>query len=246
MLDTRIDHDASTGGGTAAPSDDAMYERMINAILEHRLLPGTRLGEDKLAGIFGVSRTRVRPVLVRLAHDRLVTLRPHRSAAVASPSAEEAREVFEARRLIEPRLVSGFVQHASAAEIDALRQCVRDEQAARSHGDRHKAIRHSGQFHGLLAQGAGQQTLAAILQDLISRTSLVLMLYGQSDAVQASPESLRLSNCRCVEHERLIDAISLRDAPMAVTLMLEHLQDLESTLCFETAAAEVDLGSMLA
>ena len=57
-------------------SDELMHTRMVNAILEHRLPPGTRLAEDRLAQIFGVSRTRIRPVLTRLAHDRLIVLRP--------------------------------------------------------------------------------------------------------------------------------------------------------------------------
>ena len=58
---------------------------------------------------FGVSRTRIRPVLVRLANEQVVTLTPNRGAAIAQPTAQEAREVFEARRLIEPRLVELFI-----------------------------------------------------------------------------------------------------------------------------------------
>ena len=46
---------------------DAIYERIVGAIMEHRLTPGTKLVEEKLAGIFGVNRTRVREVLARLA-----------------------------------------------------------------------------------------------------------------------------------------------------------------------------------
>lgn len=54
-----------------------MYDRMVSAILDHRLPPGTKLVEDKLAAAFGVSRTRVRPVLVRLANEQVVTLTPN-------------------------------------------------------------------------------------------------------------------------------------------------------------------------
>ncbi|HET6827624.1 MAG TPA: GntR family transcriptional regulator, partial [Ramlibacter sp.] len=97
----------------AAPlTDNEMYERMVSAILDHRLPPGTKLVEDKLAAAFGVSRTRVRPVLVRLANEQVVTLTPNRGATIAQPSQEEAREVFEVRRMIEPTLVELFIAHA--------------------------------------------------------------------------------------------------------------------------------------
>ena len=78
---------------------------MLNAILEHRLRPGTQLVEERLAAVFGVSRTKIRQAIARLAHDGIVTVFPNRGAFVTSPGRDEAREVFEARRLIEPGLV---------------------------------------------------------------------------------------------------------------------------------------------
>ena len=41
---------------TAAPtvSDSEIYERLVSAILDHKLPPGTKLVEDKLASAFGV------------------------------------------------------------------------------------------------------------------------------------------------------------------------------------------------
>ena len=74
-------------------SDQAIYERMVSAILDHQLPPGTKLVEDRLAAAFGVSRTRIRPVLVRLANEKVVTLTPNRGAAIAEPSEQEAHGV---------------------------------------------------------------------------------------------------------------------------------------------------------
>ena len=85
----------------AVLSENDIYERMVATILDHRLSPGTKLVEDKLATAFGVSRTRIRPVLVRLANEQIVTLTPNRGAMVAQPTQTEAREVFEVRRMIE-------------------------------------------------------------------------------------------------------------------------------------------------
>src|SRR5450631_384075 len=51
------------------PTDLDIYDRIFKAILARRLLPGARLGEEELAGLFGVSRTKVRNAIIRLAQD---------------------------------------------------------------------------------------------------------------------------------------------------------------------------------
>src|SRR5665213_3988313 len=73
-------------------TDEAIYQEMFRAIIAHRIPPGTALQEDALASTFGVSRTIIRKVLQRLSHEHLVDLVPNRGAAVAKPSAEEARK----------------------------------------------------------------------------------------------------------------------------------------------------------
>src|SRR4051794_30098757 len=69
----------------ALPSVDTIHQRVLLAIIEHRLPPGTKLGEEKLGKVFGVSRTQIRQVLERLAHDSIVTVVPNRGAFVSSP-----------------------------------------------------------------------------------------------------------------------------------------------------------------
>jgi len=162
----------------AVLSDNEIYERMVSAILDHKLPPGTKLVEDKLATAFGVSRTRIRPVLVRLANEQVVTLTPNRGASVAQPTVEEAREVFEVRRMIEPTLVERFIAIAQPADIAKLADCIAAEEEAREAGDMRRAIRQAGDFHLHIAQAAGHQTLGRILRELVSRTSLILMTYS--------------------------------------------------------------------
>src|SRR5580692_6196120 len=77
------------------------YSRIWAAIVDHRLPPGARLVEDQLCKVFGIGRTRIRQVLQRLAHERVVTLTPNRGAIVSKPTIQQAREVFEARCALE-------------------------------------------------------------------------------------------------------------------------------------------------
>ena len=211
-----------------ALSDEQMYERMVCAILDHKLPPGTKLVEDKLASAFGVSRTRVRPVLVRLANEQIVTLTPNRGAAVAQPTVKEAHEVFQVRRMIEPTLVEMFIAAAHQADMDALAQCIEEEEAERAGGDTRRAIRLAGDFHLHIAQVAGHQTLGRILRELVSRTSLILMTYGDNGA--------GVTRCGCRDHRALLNAVRLRDAKEAGHIMREHLSGLESRLRFAPPA----------
>ncbi len=228
---------------TAPLTDSDMYERVVSAILDHRLPPGTRLGEDKLATAFGVSRTRIRPMLVRLANEQVVTLSPHRGATITQPTEQEAREVFEVRRMIEPTLVGLFIASASDADMARLKRCIDDEETARLCGDMRRAIRLSGDFHLQIAERAGHQTLGRILRELISRTSLILMAYSASHERNREDATA----CGCREHRALLDAIGLRDAPEAGRRMRDHLTRLESQLQFKPPAGTApDLSALFA
>jgi DNA-binding GntR family transcriptional regulator len=217
--------------------EDAIYERVLSAIFEHRLQPGTKLGEDRLARIFGVSRARIRRVLPRLAHERLVTLEPNRGAFVAKPSVAEARDIFDARRLIEPGIVARFMQSAQRGGIARLREHVAAERRARTAGDKPTIIRLSGEFHVLIAQIAGNAMLARTMHELTSLTCLIIALY----------DSPAVPHCRSDEHEEIVNAIAVGDKARATRLMAEHLNHVEQGLDLNLdQTADVDLEQALA
>lgn len=197
-----------------------MYDRIVSAFVEHRLAPGTRLREERLAELFEVSRTQVRQVLQRLEHEGLVERQPRRGAVVISPSREDTRQIFEARRLIEPWLVERACRHCSRKGLAALRKMVRDEAHAHKIDDRRTAVRLSGEFHRLLASLAGNQPLADAMDELTLRTCLAIL------ANQAPTGSA----CRDDEHENIVAAIEAGDVKRATRLMVEHLDHIEMSL----------------
>ncbi len=199
---------------------EAIYGRIWRAVLEHRLPPGTKLVEDRLAELFSTSRAQVRDVLGRLAGEGIVDMVPNRGAFIASPTPEQTREVFEARRLIEPALVRRLAGRRDMAAMALLRGIVSEEQVARASADRPTIVRLSGAFHIELARLAGNRMLAHTMRELASLTCLAIFLY---DAPHATA-------CREDEHEQLLDAIERRRAERAVALMLLHLDHIENSL----------------
>jgi DNA-binding GntR family transcriptional regulator len=210
---------------------DEIYEKIYVAILEHRLHPGTKLGEERMAEIFGVSRARVREVLARLAHEQIVELYPQRGAYVAKPSIEQARDVFEARRLIEPAILRRLIDTLTPEKVARLRQHEELEADAHRRDDRRAVIRLSGEFHTLAAELAGNSALARSMRELCMLTCLTIFLYDAPTA----------TSCRNDEHGLIIAAVAKRDRARAEKLMLDHLDHIESSLKLDNHSGEVDL-----
>lgn len=210
---------------------DEVYERIYVAILEHRLHPGTKLGEEKMADIFGVSRARIREVLARLAHEQIVELFPQRGAYVAKPSTEQARDVFEARRLIEPAVLRRLIDTLAPEKIARLRSHIELEADARRRGDKRAVIRLSGEFHTLVAEMAGNSAYLRSMRELCMLTCLTIFLYDAPTA----------QSCRDDEHQMIIDAVARRDRARAEKLMLDHLDHIEGSLQLDQSNGEADL-----
>jgi DNA-binding GntR family transcriptional regulator len=213
---------------------DEIYEKIYAAILEHRLHPGTKLVEERLAEIFGVSRARIREVLARLAHEQIVELIPQRGAYVAKPTIEQARDVFEARRLIEPAVLRRLVETLTPEKLTRLRLHQELEVDARRRDDKRAVIRLSGEFHSLAADLAGNSALARSMRELSVLTCLMIFLY----------DAPTTTSCRADEHSQIIDAIAKRDTARAEKLMLEHLEHIESSMKLVGDTEEVDLAAI--
>lgn len=200
-------------------SSTDIAQRIVAAILAQRLAPGTRLGEQNLSMLFDCSRTLVREALVRLAARGIVTVSSRRGWYVVQPSHEEAREAFEARRVIETGLIRSNGRVDKAA-LKRLRQHIRQEQAALKGDDVGQRSYLLGDFHVCLAECLGNQLLAETLRDFTARTTLIAMLYQSShDAVQS-----------CADHVQIVEALERGDVAAAEALMATHIGQVQAAL----------------
>lgn len=210
---------------------DAVYRCIHDAIVEHRLPPGTRLPETHLASVFGVSRTLIRQALQRLAHDHLVTIEPNRGARIAAPSRQEVRHVYEVRRMLECTMLTNLADRLPRARLANLRRLVTDENAAIAAGDRTLAMQLAGAFHLDLAAATGNPVLVDLLAELIARGNVAIALY----------EPQGRANCRCSEHREIIRYLAAGDTDSAVDAMRAHLCGIEDGLDRATSDETVDL-----
>lgn len=207
---------------------EAIYRSISDAIIEHRLKPGARLREDALADVFHISRTGIRKILQRLALEQLVTIAPNRGARVTRPTANEAKDVFDARQLVECGLMPDVARNMRASEAAELRAMATQERNALRAGQQSVAIRLSADFHVRLAQLSGNDVLADFVERLCSRSSLILAVYGNAGHL----------GCESHDHDELIKFLEEGNGERAKVFMSRHLKSIESSL----SMVEEDVG----
>lgn len=200
--------------------EELIYQTIAGTLLAGRLAPGSQLVEVRLAQIFGVTRERVRKVLHRLGHERLLDVIVNRGAFVASPTFAEAREIYEARRIVEGGIAGRLAGRLTAVQAAALRVHAKRELAALKRGDRAVSIRLSGEFHILLAEFTGSGFVLRELQELVSRTSMLVAFFEPAAA----------SACACEEHGEILRALLDTDTGRAIKSMHTHLSLIETRL----------------
>ena len=212
-----------------------IVESLTRAIVEHRLHPGTKLAEQKLADHFGVSRTLVRQALFQLSQNRLIRLEPARGAFVAAPSVDEAKQVFAVRRMLEAEMTRAFVRQVTPSKIKALREHVAQEKLAVANEDVSGRTELLADFHVRMAELMGNQVLAELLRELLSRCALIMLMYQSTNAAEHSNE----------EHADIVKALAAKDEALAVRLMNEHLEHVEAGLTFDRKLPTNDISMAL-
>ncbi|WP_343499452.1 GntR family transcriptional regulator [Achromobacter denitrificans] len=206
------------------PSADDIAKEIAAAIVAHKLPPGTRLREEALAGVYQVSRTKIRAALLMLSKDKLINIVPDKGAFVSKPDANEAREVYAVRRILEAALAREFVARATAADYRRIDAHLAEETRALENGDVQERNRLLGHFHILLAETVGNSVLTGMLRELSARSAVITMLYQSSHD----------ASCSSREHRDFIEAARRGDAERACALMDAHLEHVQTTLNFKS------------
>ena len=202
--------------------DEEIYQNIYTAIVEHHLTPDTKLPEDALAESFNVSRTIIRKVLLSLSHDGLVTTAPKKGARVAHPSIKEAKEVFDARRVIEVGALPIIIEKISKSQLKHLKDLDDQQISAEKKQDSRAVVRIAADFHLSLMLASENTSLYEYLRKLISSSSLIENIYG----------SVHKNYGDCDGHSELLELVSQKEIEKSMQWMEHHLNHIESNLDF--------------
>jgi len=159
---------------------DQVKNHLLQGILTGQYAPGARIVETRVARELGVSQAPVREALRDLEALGVVEINAFRGARVRHPSAAELLEAYAIRAELESMAARLAVPLLTEADLDELRDCLREMRAAAGRGDAHASAVADVRFHGLIVEKSGNRTLERVWRHLepLSRTYITVVLPG--------------------------------------------------------------------
>jgi DNA-binding GntR family transcriptional regulator len=190
------------------PRPDVIQAALRDAILAGTEAPGSALTESAIALRFGVTRPTAKLALERLVSDGLLRREPHRAARVPELTADDVRDLFDNRAIVEAAAASSL---ARAGAVPPAAIAAQHELRAGGPDFAHDDIA----FHRALVAGQGSPRLARMHALLMGEVELCI---GQVQAHQ-----LLDAATVAAQHQRILDAIVAQDPVRADRLTREHI-----------------------
>lgn len=212
---------------TANDNTQAVYGRLMRKIFSGQLPPGTQLVERRLADELGVSRLPVRETLTKMvAQGVLVGGERGQGVRVRSYSAEEVRQLYQFREVIEGGVAYAAAQSATADDLTRLELvCQQMEAEVGNYGsERWADLDHK--FHEALASAAHNERFVHSMRTLLAESHYVFYLHpARRGRPQPSPEDATAFMRRVFEdHRKLLDLVRAGDAEGAEATARQHMR----------------------
>jgi DNA-binding GntR family transcriptional regulator len=203
---------------------DKAYQAVRDGIIDGRWRPSTRITEQEVAAVAGVSRTPVREALRRLHAEGLVDFTPNQGAMVTTWGAEDADEIFELRALLESYGAARAAQRATPEQIAELRDLAERQYAEsvrREDGFLERIGDLNNQFHRKMQEAAASARLSRTLASLLEAPLIMktFLNYTEDDLQRSA-----------AHHLELVRALERRDAEWAASVMRSHVLAARGTL----------------
>jgi DNA-binding GntR family transcriptional regulator len=199
---------------------DTVKDRLLEAILDGRYPPGSRIIETRAAKEFGTSQAPVREALRDLEALGVVEISPFRGARVRRPSREELLEAYVVRTELEALVVRLAVPRLTEADLALLAGFLDEMHRAAEAGDAVGEASADAAFHGLLVDLAGNRTLKRVwgLLEPYSRTYITIAVPGA--------DRQRIAGL----HNPVLESLRTGDVGSAEAAIRHHFTDARSML----------------
>jgi DNA-binding GntR family transcriptional regulator len=195
---------------------DAVYDRLIEALIRGHIKPGERLYIKPLTELLNVSATPLRQALSRMEGEGLVRTIPRRGIYVIKPTQDEVRDLFEVRLMCETFAVERVIDQIAAADFSRLEGLANEVDAivtsanpsAWAYGQKDR------QLHSILV-GLANNALLSEWHSNLRVQSLIIAQRPEITRVRASETS--------AEHWQILNALKAQDLRAAKKAVRDHL-----------------------
>ena len=215
-----------------------IVQQVLGLIENGKLKRGDQLpSERELTEAFKVSRTTVREAIRTLESMKLLQCRQGNGTYVLA-SSEEAliqplaaalfnandniRDIFYIRKIVEPHVASLAAENATPQEIEGMENILSEQETCIGRGE--SVLDTNTLFHNRLAGAAKNRVMERLLLALID-----LLHQAREDYLSESERNARAK--RSLEgHKKILNAVKNGNGDVALTLMLQHLEDIEGII----------------
>lgn len=203
------------------PAAEQVYRVLRNEIITCRILPNEAISENRLCGMFGVSRSPVRVAVTRLAEDGLIEIFPQRGTYVAPIKLKQVREAQFARSALEVALAEEAARLWSDADALEAHQNLQRQHHHADTGDGWGFFLDNEAFHQAIARAARLEGVWTTVQSVKTIWDRIGHLANRVPAHMLDI---------IAEHEAIVEALGRRSPKAAAVAMKTHLKSVDNAI----------------
>jgi len=198
-----------------------VYDRITDAIVRRRLVPGSFVTQRELVEISGMPLGSVREAIPRLEADGIFTSTRQRGLQIASISPSFIRNAYQLRIALEKEAFSVLVEHAPDAMIREMRAL--HEKLLEDLGNEvsDELLERAQQTDWQLHDGAIDFLQNDVISEVYRVNTVKIRMAIQPQLRITSGNLLRVMN----EHMAIIDGLAARDHDKTITALERHLRN---------------------
>ena len=204
-----------------------VFTQIRENILSGKYKDGMELREIAIGEELGVSRTPVREALRQLELEGLVKIIPNKGAYVTSINAQDIKDIYKMRSMLEGLCAKWATRHITEEQIDELEEVIYMSEyylKKKSQGKASQVSEMDGKFHLVLYEAANSRMLSHVLKDFHKYVQVARTMSVKSeDRAKKSIE----------EHKAILEAIKAKDEVLAEQLAHEHIMNVIKNLHIE-------------
>lgn len=194
---------------------DQILQRLIAAILGGEFPSGSVVRESRLAREWNTSRTPLREAMRRAAESGFIVLRPNQAPIIRPLTAEDIRDLYDLREVLELHALNLAWPHLSSGAIESLRTMATKALLRTSHDWPKRCLEFDLALHGLWTEHCGNAWLQTDLQRHCHFVQIFQSWIGHNPAALAKSYD---------EHLAILDALERRSKDEALSRLRQHIQ----------------------
>lgn len=185
---------------------DEAYQTLREWIVLCKLAPDTKLKDQELSEMLGISRTPIREALLKLEDEGLVVTKANRWTQVAPINPGEAENIYSIGWTLECLALEQGMPFFSSKDVEELEEINERFFGVLGSEDKLAAIEADNEFHDKIIEMPSNKELVKLLESVKVKIKRMELHYFRLDS--RKPPSYE-------EHKRIIEALKIKDMTQA-------------------------------